>query len=63
MPTFIKALTRPGIWLQSITTQPPTDAQQEIALLSLDHALAREEGKPKSAEGVTLYETFAAAAA
>jgi uncharacterized protein YqhQ len=62
-PGFIKALTRPGIWLQKITTQPPSDAQQEIALLSLDHALAREEGKPKSPEGVSLYETFAQAAA
>jgi uncharacterized protein YqhQ len=62
-PAFIKALTRPGIWLQKITTQPPTDAQQEIALLSLDRALAREEGKPKSAEGVTLYESFEKAAA
>jgi uncharacterized protein YqhQ len=62
-PAFIKGLTRPGIWLQNITTQPPTDAQQEVALLSLDRALAREEGKPKSPEGVTLYETFAQAAA
>jgi uncharacterized protein YqhQ len=62
-PAFIKGLTRPGIWLQKITTQPPSDAQQEVALLSLDRALAREEGKPKSAEGVTLYDSFAAAAA
>ncbi len=62
-PAFIKGLTRPGIWLQKITTQPPTDAQQEVALLSLDRALAREEGKPRSADGVTLYETFAQAAA
>ncbi len=62
-PAFIKALTKPGIWLQNITTQPPTDAQQEIALLSLDRALAREEGKPRSAEGVTLYDTFEQAAA
>ncbi|MDP1824581.1 MAG: DUF1385 domain-containing protein [Archangium sp.] len=62
-PAFIKGLTRPGIWLQKITTQPPTDAQQEVALLSLDRALAREEGRPKSPEGVTLYETFAQAAA
>ncbi len=62
-PAFIKGLTRPGIWLQKITTQPPTDSQQEVALLSLDRALAREEGKPKSADGVTLYETFGEAAA
>lgn len=62
-PAFIKAMTRPGIWLQRITTQMPTDAQQEIALLSLDRALAREEGHPRAAEGVTLYETFESAAA
>lgn len=62
-PAFIKALTRPGIWLQGITTQPPTEAQQEIALLSLDRALAREEGKPRSHEGVTMYDTFEQAAA
>ena len=62
-PAFIKALTKPGIWLQNITTQPPTDAQQEVALLSLDRALAREEGKPKSPDGVTLYDTFEQAAA
>ena len=62
-PSFIKALTRPGIWLQNITTQPPTDAQQEVALLSLDRALAREEGKPRSPDGVTLYDTFEQAAA
>lgn len=62
-PAFITSLTRPGIWLQGITTQPPTDAQQEIALLSLDRALAREEGKPRAPEGVSLYETFEQAAA
>ena len=62
-PAFINALTKPGIWLQGITTQPPTEAQQEIALLSLDRALAREEGKPRSAAGVTIYDTFEQAAA
>ncbi len=62
-PAFIKGLTRPGIWLQRITTKEPADSQQEIALLSLDRALAREEGRPKSADGVTLYETFEKAAA
>jgi uncharacterized protein YqhQ len=62
-PAFIKSLTKPGIWMQSITTQEPDDSQQEIALLSLDRALAREEGKPKSSEGVSLYDTFEKAAA
>ncbi len=62
-PAFIKGLTRPGIWLQNITTKEPAPNQMEIALLSLDRALAREEGKPRSAEGVTLYDTFEQAAA
>lgn len=62
-PAFIKALARPGIWLQKITTQAPTDAQQEIALLSLGRALAREEGHPKAGDGVTLYQTFEQASA
>lgn len=62
-PAFITWLTKPGIWLQGITTQPPDDAEQEIALLSLDRALAREQGHPKSAEGVTIYADFAKAAA
>ncbi len=62
-PAFITWLTKPGIWMQNITTQPPADDQLEIALLSLDRALAREEGKPKSPEGVVIYESFARAAA
>lgn len=61
-PGFIKALTRPGIWLQSITTREPSPRQLEVALLSLDRALAREEGKPRGADGVTLYDSFAEAA-
>jgi uncharacterized protein YqhQ len=62
-PAFIKGLTRPGIWMQGITTQEPDDAQLEIALLSLDRALAREDGTPRSSEGITLYDSFEKAAA
>ena len=62
-PKFILALTRPGIWMQSITTVEPEPKQLEIALLSLDHALAREEGHPKANDGVTIFPTFEAAAA
>ena len=42
----------PGLWLQRITTVEPTDDQLEIALLALDRALAREEGRPRAADGV-----------
>jgi uncharacterized protein YqhQ len=60
-PGWVKALTRPGLWLQNITTREPAADQLEVALLSLDRALAREEGHPRSPDGVTLYETFAEA--
>jgi uncharacterized protein YqhQ len=62
-PSWIKLLVRPGIWMQGITTKEPTDEQLEIALLSLERALAREEGTPKAADGITLYESFALAKA
>lgn len=62
-PAVITWMTRPGFWLQNITTQPPDDGQQEIALLSLGRALAREQGTPKAAEGVTIYGDFEKAAA
>jgi uncharacterized protein YqhQ len=62
-PAVITALTRPGIWLQRVTTQPPSDAQQEMALLALDRSLAREKGTPKGPEGIAQYDSFAAAAA
>ncbi|MCA2978698.1 MAG: DUF1385 domain-containing protein [Myxococcaceae bacterium] len=62
-PAIITWLTRPGFWLQGITTQPPDDGQQEIALLSLDRALAREQGRARAPEGVTVYGDFAKAVA
>lgn len=57
-PKWVQLLVRPGIWLQNITTKEPTDAQQEIALLALERALAREQGAPKAEEGVTIYPSF-----
>jgi uncharacterized protein YqhQ len=62
-PSWIRWLVRPGIWLQGITTREPTDDQLEIALLSLERALARENGAPKAQDGITLYESFALAKA
>jgi uncharacterized protein YqhQ len=35
-------LTRPGMWLQRITTQPPEDGQVECAIRALEEALALE---------------------
>jgi uncharacterized protein YqhQ len=62
-PPLLKALVSPGLWLQRITTVEPTDDQLEIALLALDRALAREEGRPRAADGVRVYPDFAVAAA
>ena len=62
-PRLLKALVSPGLWLQRITTVEPTDDQLEIALLALDRALAREEGRPRAADGVQVYPDFAVAAA
>jgi uncharacterized protein YqhQ len=36
-------MTAPGLWLQRITTQPPSDDQAECAILALDHAMALEK--------------------
>ncbi|HME91854.1 MAG TPA: DUF1385 domain-containing protein [Myxococcaceae bacterium] len=57
-PSIIRALTRPGIWLQRITTREPADGQLEIALLALERALAREEGRSQAADGVAIYRDF-----
>jgi len=62
-PPLLKALVSPGLWLQRITTVEPTDDQLEIALLALDRALAREEGRPRAADGVQVYPNFSGAVA
>jgi uncharacterized protein YqhQ len=36
-------MTAPGLWLQRITTQPPTDDQAECAIAALDEAMALEK--------------------
>jgi uncharacterized protein YqhQ len=36
-------MTAPGLWLQRITTQPPSDDQAECAILALDQAMALEK--------------------
>jgi uncharacterized protein YqhQ len=37
------ALTKPGLWLQRITTQPPADEQVECAIAALDTAMELEK--------------------
>ncbi len=36
-------MTKPGLWLQRITTQPPSDDQVECAIRALDEAMALEK--------------------
>jgi len=40
--SFLALLTAPGLWLQRITTQPPSNQQTEVAICALDHAMALE---------------------
>ena len=62
-PAVLKTLVSPGLWLQRITTVEPSDDQLEIALLALDRALAREEGRPRAVDGVQVYRDFSGALA
>jgi uncharacterized protein YqhQ len=36
-------MTAPGLWLQRITTQPPSDDQAQCAIVALDRAMALEK--------------------
>src|SRR6202166_4953443 len=36
-------MTAPGLWLQRITTKPPTDEQAQCAIDALDHAMSLEK--------------------
>src|SRR5437667_2509859 len=46
---FFKAITRPGVWLQNITTKEPDDSQLEVAIEALKASL-KLEPKPSEAE-------------
>ena len=36
-------MTAPGLWLQRITTKPPSDEQAQCAIVALDHAMMLEK--------------------
>jgi uncharacterized protein YqhQ len=42
---WLAALTAPGLWLQRITTRPPSDDQVEVAIHALERAMALEEAQ------------------
>ncbi len=46
---FFKTITRPGVWLQNITTKEPDDSQLEVAIEALKESL-KLEPKPVEAE-------------
>jgi uncharacterized protein YqhQ len=46
---FFKIITKPGVWLQNITTQEPDDQQLEVAIEALKESLKLE---PKAEEPV-----------
>ena len=43
--SFLAMLTAPGLWLQRITTQPPSNEQAAVAICALDHAMALESSQ------------------
>jgi uncharacterized protein YqhQ len=43
--TLLALLTAPGLWLQRITTQPPSDSQTEIAIIALNGAMDLEKAQ------------------
>ena len=42
---LMAALTSPGLWLQRVTTQPPSDEQASVAIKALDGAMQLEEAQ------------------
>jgi uncharacterized protein YqhQ len=44
--TFMAWLTAPGLWLQRVTTKPPSDEQAQVAIHAIEKAmnLEREQG-------------------
>jgi uncharacterized protein YqhQ len=41
--SFLAGLTAPGLWMQRITTKPPSDDQAAVAIHALDGAMALEK--------------------
>src|SRR5260370_41215911 len=50
---FFRIITRPGVWLQNITTKEPDDSQLEVAIEALKESL-KLEPKPVEAEAAVL---------
>ena len=48
---LMRAVFRPSLWLQSLTTREPDDTQVEVALYALREVLAADEGAEANAAG------------
>jgi uncharacterized protein YqhQ len=48
---LVRWLTKPGLWLQQLTTREPTDDQVEIGLCALNRALSIENGSEPQSSG------------
>ncbi len=42
---LMAVLTKPGLWLQRVTTQPPSNRQTEVAIHALNHAMELEKAQ------------------
>jgi uncharacterized protein YqhQ len=42
---LMAVLTRPGLWLQRVTTQPPSNVQTEVAIHALERAMELERAQ------------------
>ena len=42
---LLAVMTQPGLWLQRVTTQPPSDAQTEVAIHALERAMELERAQ------------------
>ena len=47
--TFFRLITKPGVWLQNVTTQEPDDQQLEVALEALKESLKLEPQQHEAA--------------
>jgi uncharacterized protein YqhQ len=43
--SLLAVLTRPGLWLQRITTQPPSNQQTEVAIHAFERAMDLERAQ------------------
>ena len=50
---IFKLMTKPGLWLQNVTTQEPDNAQLEVAIKALDESLKLE---PAEVENAPVYQ-------